>query len=95
MSVIDDEEWCYNSVADIDEGLSDLTKFALDTISRNVGIARSYALNKEQLRVAILAIAKGEVAPLPIKKRLTVNSLTVRNQAIIDAVLSMYELNSK
>ena len=69
--------------------------FTTDFANHDFRLCFGYALNKEQLRVAILAIAKGEVAPLPIKKRLTVNSLTVRNQAIIDAVLSMYELNSK
>lgn len=95
IPVIDEEELCYNSVADIEVGLSDLTKFALETISRNVGVARYYALNKEQLCAAILAIAKGEVAPLPINKRHIVNSLTVRNQKIIDAVLELNQANSK
>ena len=95
VPVIDEEEVCYNSVADIEEGLPTLTKFSLETISRNVGVARYYALNKEQLCAAILAIAKGEVAPLPINKRHTVNSLTVRNQKIIDAVLALSEANLK
>lgn len=93
IPVIDEEEVCYHSIADIEEGLSDLTKFALETISCNVGVARSYALNKEQLRAAILAIAKGEVAPLPIKKRHTVNVFTARNQKIIDTVLALSEAN--
>jgi len=95
IPVIDEEEMCYHSIADIEEGLSTLTKFALDIICCNVGVARSYAMNKEQLHASILAIAKGEVAPLPIKKRRIKNSLTARNQAIIDAVLELSEANLK
>ena len=85
---------CYHSVADIEMRLSDLGKHSLEVISRNVGVARFYSMNMGQLRAAILAIAKGEVAPLPIYKRRMVNSLTSRNQAIIDAVLELNQANS-
>lgn len=95
VPVIDEEEVCYQSIADIEESLSTLTKFSLEIISCNVGVARSYTLNKEQLLEAVLAIAKGEVAPLPINKRRTLNSLTVRNQKIIDAVSALSEANLK
>lgn len=85
----------YHSIADIEESLSSLKKFPLEIISRNVGVNRFSTMNMSELRAAILAIAKGEVAPLPIEKRHLVNALTLRNQAIIDAVLELNQANSQ
>lgn len=95
IPVIEEEEMCYHSIADLEEGLSSLTKYSLEIISCNVGVARTYALNKEQLRAAILAIAKGEVAPLPINKRHICNVFSQHNQMIIDAVLELNQANSQ
>lgn len=93
--VNNENEMSYHSVADIEEGLATLTKYSLEIISCNVGVARSYALNKEQLRAAILAIAKADVAPLPIKKSHICNVFSQNNQKIIDAVLALSEANLK
>ena len=82
-----------NSIADIEQQLSMLSKTALTAIGRNVGVARFYALRIGELRDAILAIAKGEVAPLPIYKRHTKQPRLYRFQDVVDAVLHFSELN--
>lgn len=85
----------YSSIADIELQLSSLSKNALQAIGRNVGVARFYALRIGELREAILAIAKGEVAPLPIYKRHIKQPRLYRFQDVVDAVLSFSDANLK
>ncbi len=85
----------YNSIEELQERLEMLSKNALQNIGRNAGVARFYALRMDQLRNAILAIAKGEVAPLPVYKRHIKQPRLFRFQEVVDDVLAMYELNSK
>lgn len=85
----------YNSIADIEKRLSTLSKNALQNIGRNIGVARFYSLRIGELRDAILAIAKGEVAPLPIYKRRILQPRLYRFQDIVDAVEAFAEANLK
>ncbi len=85
----------YSSIADIEQQLSHLSKNALQAIGRNVGVSRFYALRIGELREAILAIAKGEVAPLPIYKRHIKQPRLYRFQDVVDAVLSFSDANLK
>ena len=84
-----------DSIADIENHLYYLSKSALRHLAQYVGVSRYYAMNMEQLREAILAIAKGEVAPLPINKRHMCNVFSQHNQAIIDAVLELNQANTQ
>ena len=77
----------YNSIEEIEQRLSCLGKTALQNIGRNCGVARFYALRIGELREAILAIAKGEVAPLPVYKRNIRQPRLFRFQEIVDDVL--------
>ncbi len=83
----------FNSIADIEKRLNELTKFPLSLIARNVGVARFYVLRQDELRGAILAIAKGEVAPLPYYKRHVKQNPLMFNQDLVDAVLTFSEAN--
>lgn len=78
----------FNSIADIEKRLNELTCFHLRQIARNVGVARFYVLRQDELRGAILAIAKGEVAPLPYYKRHVKQPTLMFNQDLVDAVLT-------
>lgn len=84
-----------NSIEELQQRLAMLSKTALQNIGRNVGVARFYALRIDELRDAILAIAKGEVEPLPIYKRNIRQPRLFRFQEVVDDVLAMHELNSK
>lgn len=83
----------FNSIADIEKRLNELHKFPLSQIARNVGVARFYVMRQDELRVAILAIAKGEVAPLPYYKRHIKQPILMFNQDLVDAVLTFSETN--
>lgn len=83
----------FNSIADIEKRLYQLTRSPLEQIARNVGVARFYVLRQEELRIAILAIAKGEVAPLPYYKRNVLQDPLMYNQDLVDAVLTFSEAN--
>jgi len=85
----------FNSIADIEKRLGKLARFPLCQVARNVGVARFYDLRKDELRVAILAIANGEVAPLPYNKRLVKQDPLMFNQDVVDAVLTFSETNLK
>jgi len=78
-----------NSIADIEKRLNELHKFPLQQIARNVGVARFYVMRLDELRESILAIAKGEVEPLPIYKRHIKQPRLHYNQDLVDAVLKM------
>ncbi len=82
-----------NTISDIETQLALMSKTALQQIGRNVGVARFYALRMGELREAILAIAKGEIEPLPIYKRHIYQPILLYNQDVVDAVLSFSELN--
>ncbi len=83
----------FNSIADIEKRLNELTRFPLQLIARNVGVARFYVMRQDELRVAILAIAKGEVAPLPYYKRHIKQPILLYNQDLVDAVLTFSKTN--
>lgn len=83
----------FNSITDIEKRLNELYKFPLSLIARNVGVARFYVMRKDELRSAILAIAKGEVAPLPYCKRHIMQPILMYNQDLVDAVLTFSETN--
>lgn len=83
----------FNSIADIEKRLNELPKFPLSLIARNVGVARFYVMRQDELRFAILAIAKGEVAPLPYYKRKIKQPILMFNQDLVDAVLTFSETN--
>lgn len=85
----------FNSIDDIEKRLNELYKFPLQQIGRNVGVARFYAMRMDELREAILAIAKGEVAPMPIYKRHIKQLRLHHNQDLVDAVLEMNKTNLK
>ncbi len=83
----------FNSIADIEKRLNELPKFPLSLIARNVGVARFYVMRMDELRGAILAIAKGEVEPLPYYKRHITQDPLMFNQDLVDAVLTFSETN--
>lgn len=83
------------SVDDIEKCLAILSKFSLQLIGRNVGVARFYSMRIGELREAILAIAKGEVEPLPIYKRHIKQPQLLYHQDIVDAVLELNQANSQ
>ena len=58
-----------DSIADIEKRLNELHKFPFQQIARNVGVARFYVMRLDELRESIIAIAKGEVEPIPIYNR--------------------------
>ena len=60
-----------------------------------MGVARFYAMRMDELREAILSIAKGEVEPLPIYKRHIKQPRLLYNQDLVDAVLEMNLANSQ
>lgn len=83
----------FNTIADIEKQLNLFSKFGLQQIARNVGVARFYVMRMDELRTAILAIAKGEVAPLPYYKRNIKQPVLLYHQDIVDAVLTFSEAN--
>ncbi len=83
----------FNSIDDIEKRLNQLSRFSLRQVAHNVGVARYYDLRQDELRVAILAIAKGEVAPLPYYKRHIRQDPLMFNQDFVDAVLIFSETN--
>ncbi len=83
----------FNSIEDIEKRLNQLTCFPLRQIARNVGVAHSRALPRGELCAGILAIAKGEVAPLPYYKRHVSQDPLMFNQDVVDAVLAFSEAN--
>ncbi|MDE7082563.1 MAG: hypothetical protein K2O89_02510 [Clostridia bacterium] len=85
----------FNTIVDIEKRLNELYKFPLQQIGRNVGVARFYSMRTEELREAILAIAKGEVEPLPIYKRHIKQPHLLYNQDLVDAVLELNQANSQ
>ncbi len=83
----------FNSISDIEKRLNELPKFPLSLIARNVGVAHFYVMRMDELRFAILAIAKGEVEPLPYYKRHIKQPILMHNQDLVDAVLTFSEAN--
>ncbi len=83
----------FSSIADIEKRLNELCRFPLCQVARNVGVARFYVLRQDELRIAILAIAKGEVAPLPYYKRNIKQNTLMFNQDLVDAVLTFSKTN--
>lgn len=83
----------FNTIADIEKQLNLFSKFGLQQIARNVGVARFYVMRMDKLRTAILAIAKGEIAPLPYYKRNIKQPVLLYHQDIVDAVLTFSEAN--
>ena len=78
-----------DSIADIEKRLNELHKFPFQQIARNVGVARFYVMRLDELRESIIAIAKGEVEPIPIDKRHIKQPRLLHNQDLVDAVLEM------
>lgn len=83
----------FNTIADIEKQLNLFSKFGLQQIARNVGVARFYVMRIDELRTAILTIAKGEIAPLPYYKRNIKQPVLLYHQDIVDAVLTFSEAN--
>ena len=78
-----------DSIADIEKRLNELHKFPFKQIARNVGVARFYVMRLDELRESIIAIAKGEVEPIPIYNRHIKQPRLLHNQDLVDAVLEM------
>lgn len=78
-----------DSIADIEKRLNELHKFPFQHIARNVGVARFYVMRLDELRESIIAIAKGEVEPIPIYNRHIKQPRLLHNQDLVDAVLEM------
>lgn len=83
----------FNTIADIEKRLNELSHFSLSQIAHNVGVERFCVMRNDELRVAILAIAKGEVAPLPYHQRNIKQPVLMYNQDLVDAVLAFSETN--
>ncbi len=83
----------FNSIDDIEKRLNKLQNFPLKQIARNVGIAHFNAMRGNELRIAILAIANGELSPLPYNQRQIMQPTLMFNQDIVDAVLTFSEAN--
>ncbi len=83
----------FNTIADIEKRLNELPHFSLSQIAHNVGVARFYVMRNDELRIAILAIAKGEISPLPYYKRSIKQPVLLYHQDIVDAVLTFSETN--
>lgn len=83
----------FNTIADIDKRLNELSHFSLSQIAHNVGVESFYVMRNDELRVAILAIAKGKVAPLPYHQRNIKQPVLMYHQDIVDAVLTFSETN--
>lgn len=77
------------TITDIENRLNRLPLIALRQVGRNVGVAHSYAMRLGELRDAILAIAKGELEPLPYDKRHILQDPLLYNQDLVDAILAM------
>lgn len=79
----------FNSIAEIEARLNELTILAIRQVARNVGVAHVAALRRQEAIDAILSIAKGEIEPLPIDKRHILQDPLAYNQGLVDAVLAM------
>ena len=84
----------FNSIAEIEARLNELTILAIRQVARNVGVAHVAALRRQEAIDAVLSIAKGEIEPLPIDKRHILQDPLAYNQELVDAVLAIYEVNS-